>query len=97
MDYSDTAGASLLDISNKEWSQSILDTFEIDTMICPPLVKSTDQVGMLDSRIAAEIGFTNEIPVFAGGADNASGAIGAGIAKPNQAMASIGTSGVFLT
>lgn len=62
MDYSDTAGASLLDISNKEWSQSILDTFEIDTTICPPLVKSTDQVGMLDSRIAAEIGFTNEIP-----------------------------------
>lgn len=97
MDYSDTAGASLLDISNKKWSQSILYTFEIDTTICPPLVKSTDQVGMLDSRIAAEIGFTNEIPVFAGGADNASGAIGAGIAKPNQAMASIGTSGVFLT
>lgn len=97
MDYSDAAGTLLLDILNKEWSQSILDTFEMDARICPPLVESTDKVGMLDSALASEIGFTNDIPVFAGGADNASGAIGAGIVKPNQAMASIGTSGVFLT
>ena len=97
MDYSDAAGTLLLDISNDEWSQSILDTFEIDGEICPPLVNSTDQVGLLDSGLASEIGIKTEIPVFAGGADNASGAVGAGIVNPKQAMASIGTSGVFLT
>jgi len=97
MDYSDAAGTIMLDIENKEWSSFLLEKFGIDASICPPLVESTDQVGILNEEIASEIGITNEIPIFAGGADNASGAIGAGIVHPNQAMASIGTSGVFVT
>lgn len=97
MDYSDAAGTLLLNISEKEWSESILEKFEIDASICPPLVNSEDQVGVLDKILGKELGLENEIPVFAGGADNACGAIGAGIVKPEQAMASIGTSGVFLT
>lgn len=97
MDYSDAAGSLLLDISKKEWSASILQEFEIDDSICPPLVHSEECVGILDKDIALELGIKNEVPVFAGGADNACGAIGAGIVRPEQAMASIGTSGVFLT
>lgn len=97
MDYSDAAGTLLLDISKKEWSASILQKFEIDDSICPPLVYSEDCVGILNKNIAQELGIKNEVPVFAGGADNACGAIGAGIVRPEQAMASIGTSGVFLT
>lgn len=97
MDYSDAAGTLLLDISSKKWSESILDTFKIPHSLCPPLVNSTDQVGIIEGEIAKEVGFTTEIPVYAGGADNACGAIGAGIVKSNQAMASIGTSGVFLS
>lgn len=97
MDYSDAAGTLLLDVSKNEWSQSILDQFEIAASICPPLVHSEDQVGVLDKELGKELGLENEIPIFAGGADNACGAIGAGIVTPEQAMASIGTSGVFLT
>lgn len=97
MDYSDAAGTLLLDLSKKEWSPSILEQFDIDPSVCPPLVNSTDQVGVLDSKVGQELGIENEIPVFAGGADNACGAIGAGIVNSDQAMASIGTSGVFLT
>lgn len=97
MDYSDAAGTLLLDVSKNEWSKQIQDLFGIEASFCPPLVNSTDRVGYLDKKIAEEIGFENEIPVFAGGADNACGAIGAGIVNLEQAMASIGTSGVFLT
>src|SRR5699024_2955333 len=93
MDYSDAAGTLLLDLSKKEWSPSILEQFDIDSSVCPPLVNSTDQVGVLDSKVGQELGIENEIPVFAGGADNACGAIGAGIVNSDQAMASIGTSG----
>lgn len=97
MDYSDAAGTLMLDMENGKWSSSILKQFDIDPSICPPLINSTDKVGYLQEELATEIGFTNRIPIFAGGADNACGAIGAGIVHPNQAMASIGTSGVFLS
>lgn len=97
MDYSDAAGTLLLDIEQNEWSTAILDQFDIDPAICPPLVQSTEKVGYVLEEIAQELGITNDIPVFAGGADNACGALGAGIVHANQGMASIGTSGVFLS
>ncbi|SUM02692.1 xylulose kinase [Staphylococcus devriesei] len=46
--------------------------------------------------LAQEIGLTDEVKVFAGGGDNACGAIGAGIINDNDTLCSIGTSGVVL-
>ena len=40
---------------------------------------------------------TEEAKVFAGGADNACGAIGAGILSSGHTLCSIGTSGVILS
>lgn len=97
MDYSDAAGTLLLDIEKKQWSKPILETFNIDSGICPKLVNATDKTGHLKEEIAKDLGIENNIPIFAGGADNACGAVGAGIVQENQAMASIGTSGVFLS
>ena len=77
MDYSDAAGTLLLDIEQNEWSKVILDQFDIDPAICPPLVQSTEKVGYVLEEIAQEMDITNDIPVFAGGADNACGALGA--------------------
>lgn len=96
-DYSDAAGTLLFDISGKQWSKDILTTFNIDPAICPKLVESTSLIGYLQKEIADEIGLKNSPPIFAGGADNPLAAIGSGIIEPHQALASIGTSGVFLT
>lgn len=96
MEYSDAAGTLLLDIENKEWSQKILDEFDLDAAMCPSLSNSTDEIGTLSDEVAAEVGIEVKVPVFPGGADNPAAAIGAGIVRPNQGMASIGTSGVFL-
>jgi len=96
-EYSDAAGTILLDISAKKWSQELLKQFDIDPEICPELVESTSLIGHLKEDISKQVGLQNQVPIFAGGADNPSAAIGAGIVQPNQAMASIGTSGVFLT
>lgn len=96
MEYSDAAGTLLLDIEKKEWSQRILDEFKIDSSVCPPLSNSTDNIGNLSNKIASKVGIEVNVPVFPGGADNPAAAIGAGIVRPNQGMASIGTSGVFL-
>lgn len=96
-EYSDAAGTLLLDIEKKVWSNDILEKFKIDKKICPPLVESTSKIGDLDEEIREELGLKRKIPVFAGGADNPCAAIGAGILENNQAMASTGTSGVFLS
>jgi len=97
MDYSDAAGTLLLDVAAKSWSTDILDAFELPHSICPPLVESFDLCGTLLPEIARESGLLPETKVFAGGADNACGAIGAGILSEGQTMCSIGTSGVVLS
>ncbi|MFH7820568.1 xylulokinase [Neobacillus thermocopriae] len=97
MDYSDAAGTLLLDVVNKSWSADILRTFEIPSHICPPLVETEDFVGTILPEIARATGLSRKTKVFAGGADNACGAIGAGILSEGTALCSIGTSGVFLS
>ncbi|WP_046175652.1 xylulokinase [Domibacillus indicus] len=96
MDYSDAAGTLLLDVAEKKWSEAICEAFEIPLSLCPPLVESTAQTGTLLPEIAEQTGLRAETPVFAGGADNACGAIGAGILTSGKTMCSIGTSGVIL-
>ncbi|MDL4840298.1 xylulokinase [Aquibacillus rhizosphaerae] len=97
MEYSDAAGTSLLDISEKGWSKEICDLLNIDISICPPLVNSHDNVGKITTDFANQTGLAETTSVFAGGADNACGAIGSGILSPGKTFASIGTSGVVLS
>ena len=97
MDYSDAAGTLMLDVTGKDWSKDIASTFNIPLTMFPKLHESTGYIGNLLQNIKDEIGFTRDIPVFAGGADNACAAVGAGIVNAGKGMASIGTSGVFLT
>lgn len=97
MDYSDAAGTLLLDVANKKWSEEIATAFNLPMTICPKLVESFDQVGTLLPEIAEQAGLLVSTKVFAGGADNACGAIGAGILGEGRTMCSIGTSGVVLS
>lgn len=97
MEYSDAAGTLFLDVEKRSWSEEIGQALDISTSICPPLVNSNDEIGKLDTDLAKELGLTVDVPVYSGGADNPCAAVGAGIVRPDQGMASIGTSGVFLS
>ncbi|KHF39105.1 xylulokinase [Halalkalibacter okhensis] len=97
MDYSDAAGTLLLDVSKKEWSTDICEIFELPATFCPPLVGSHEEVGTVLPDVAENMGLTAKTRVFAGGADNACGAIGSGILEEGKTLASIGTSGVVLS
>ncbi|KKO53050.1 xylulokinase [Paenibacillus sp. DMB20] len=96
-DYSDAAGTLLLDVAGKTWSKDILAAFNLSCSLCPPLVESYELCGTLLPEIAELSGLLPETKVFAGGADNACGAIGAGILDEGRTMCSIGTSGVVLS
>ncbi|ANF98281.1 xylulokinase [Paenibacillus bovis] len=97
MDYSDAAGTLLLDITAKSWSETIATAFDLPLSLCPRLVESFDDVGGLLPEVRERTGLGETTRVYAGGADNACGAIGAGILSEGQTMCSIGTSGVVLS
>lgn len=97
MELSDAAGTLLLDIGKKEWSTEICDLVDIDPKLCPPLVESHDETGKISAEVAGITGLSKSTSVFAGGADNACGAIGSGILEDGKTLCSIGTSGVVLS
>ncbi|WP_268912332.1 xylulokinase [Lentilactobacillus sp. SPB1-3] len=96
MDYSDATGTVMLDVDTQKWSQEILDAFEIPATLCPPLVRSIDETGDIMPAYAEYSGLSTDTKTFGGGADNACGAVGAGIDSPAKVLSSIGTSGVIL-
>lgn len=97
MDYSDAAGTLLLNVANREWSTEMLEAFGLSPEFCPPLVESHACVGTVTAEFAHATGLAVATKVFAGGADNACGAIGSGILSEGKTLCSIGTSGVVLS
>ncbi len=96
-EYSDAAGTLLLNVSKKTWSTEICELVGIKSELCPPLVESHQLVGTITSDFANRTGLSESVKVFAGGADNACGAIGSGILSEGRTLCSIGTSGVVLS
>ncbi|MBY0096875.1 xylulokinase [Mesobacillus maritimus] len=96
-EYSDAAGTLLLNVAEKTWSAEICDLFDIKPELCPPLVESHGFVGNITADFAQQTGLSEDTKVFAGGADNACGAIGSGILSEGRTLCSVGTSGVVLS
>lgn len=96
-EYSDAAGTLLLNVGKKEWSRKICEAVGVNFSICPPLVESHAYVGTILPEIAQATKLSETTKVFAGGADNACGAIGSGILEDGKTLCSIGTSGVVLS
>lgn len=94
MDLSDAAGTLLLDVEKKEWSREIADKFGINYDYLPELVNSIGYTGDIRDEVRDELGIKSEVKVYAGAADNAASAVGAGIIDDTRAMVSVGTSGV---
>lgn len=96
MEYSDASSTLLLDNQQKCWAKEIGRQFGVDH-IYPELVTSDAFVGYVTKDIARQLGLNHDVAVFAGGGDNACGALGSGVVDENQTLCSIGTSGVILT
>lgn len=95
-DYSDATGTGYLDIGSGKWSRAVLEHFGISLDWMPRLMEAGEIVGGLTQAAADASGLLTDTLVAVGGADNAMGAIGAGVVEEDQLMSSIGTSGVML-
>jgi xylulokinase len=93
-DMSDSAGTLWLDVEKRQWSEAMLTATNLTVEQMPALFEGSDITGYLNSDVATQWGM-NEVPVIAGGGDNAAGAAGIGVINPNEAFLSLGTSGVY--
>jgi xylulokinase len=96
-DASDAAGTLLLDMRARDWSGEILDALEIPHEWMPEVYEGPENTGALRESVAEELGLPPNIPVAAGGGDNAAAAVGTGIVGPGLVNSSVGTSGVLFT
>jgi xylulokinase len=94
-DASDAAGTLLLDMQARDWSGEILDALEIPQEWMPKVYEGPENTGALREGVAEELSFPPNIPVAAGGGDNAAAAVGTGIVGPGFVNSSVGTSGVL--
>ncbi len=95
-EVSDAAGTLLFDVNKKQWSKKILNQLDISLNLLPKVLNSNQIAGYITKKVQDVTGLKEGIPVIAGGADNACGAVGSGIIKDGRVMVSIGTSGVVL-
>ena len=94
-EVSDAAGTLYYDVKNRRWSKEILGKLGIPHAWFPQVVESQQVCGHLTPAAAKALGLKVGTPVVGGGADNTCGAVGNGIIKTGDVMASLGTSGVF--
>lgn len=93
-DMSDAAGTMWLDVAKRDWSDEMLAACSLHRDHMPALFEGCEITGTLLADVAQRWGLA-QVPVVAGGGDNAAGAVGVGMADAGQAMLSLGTSGVY--
>ncbi|WP_040976942.1 xylulokinase [Necropsobacter massiliensis] len=93
-DMSDASGTMWLDVGARAWNDALLNACGLAQSHLPKLFEGNQITGFLRKSLAQKWG-VGEVPVVAGGGDNAAGAIGIGLYQAGQAMLSLGTSGVY--
>ena len=91
-DYSDASGTNLLDIEKREWSQELLDAWEIRRDLLPDLYKAADIVGKVTPEAAKATGLLAGTPVAMGGGDGSCATVGAGVVEEGNTYNVIGSS-----
>lgn len=94
-EMSDASGTAWLDVADRSWSSTLLDTSGMREEQMPRLIEGTEVSGQLRQELAARWGMTPGVAVAGGAGDNAASAIGMGTAAHGSAFASLGTSGVL--
>ncbi len=95
MEISDASGTNLLDITNRVWSDEILEKLSIDKSLLPPLIESAEVAGYITKEIAEATGLKEGTIVAGGAGDNAAAALGTGVCSEGDAFVTLGTSGVI--
>lgn len=86
-----------LDVTQRRWSDRIVETFEIARDLLPPVVEPATRVGAVSGRAAEQTGLAAGTPVYAGGGDTQCALLGSDVVEPGEAGAVLGTTTPVMT
>lgn len=95
-DCSDAAGTLWLNPQTRQWDDVLLAATGLTQANMPRVYEGCERVGVLSQEVSQMLGLP-QLPLVAGGGDNAAGAVGMGVTNPGQGFISLGTSGVYFT
>jgi autoinducer 2 (AI-2) kinase len=81
----------LLDFPTRRWSREVLEAFEVDPRLLPPIVEPSSPIGRVTAEAARATGLREGTPVFAGGGDTQCALLGSDVVAPGRAGAVLGT------
>ena len=91
-DLTSLAESQLINIKEAKWSTEILNEFNLDSNLFPPIVESGSQIGYLNSDLMNLFGIkSREIPIFKNGADTQLSLLGMGAVSNGNLGISLGT------
>lgn len=90
-DFSIAATTQAMNLKSLKWEEEIFDEAEISSNLMPEIKESTELLGIVDSKIADELGLSKKTKVIVGGADTTVAALGCGAIEEGDLVVSIGT------
>lgn len=92
---SDASILFAFDLHKGRWSEQLIASFGLPRHLYPELAPCQEVIGELSGEAAAALGLRPGIPVIAGGEDTSSAGLAMGVARPGQALLSLGTAGTL--
>ncbi len=92
---SDASILFAFDLANGGWSEELIAAFGLPRKLYPRTALSSEIIGTLTVKAAAELGLNPGVPVVAGGEDTSSAGLAIGVTEPGQAFLSLGTAGTI--
>ena len=87
----------LFDVTKRDWSDEILESFEIPRAILPKFRKAHEVAGKVTREASMATGMPAGIPVITGASDGTVGSLAAGVSESGAAVNVTGTSDVLMT
>ena len=94
---SDASGTLLYDVFADQWAEGAIAALQLRPELLPPLMASSAVAGELTPIAAEQLGLAAGIPVVAGAADTACGALGNGLWAPGIFQLTVGTGAQIVT
>ncbi len=91
IDYSLASRTMAFDVVKREWSDTMLQSADMDVDLLADARESGEVIGEIDSNMAHKLGLPRGLAVITGGHDQPCSALGGGIVRPNIAVDSTGT------
>lgn len=90
-DETDALGTLLYDFRARRWSPELFAAVGASPRLGQPVLRSTDERGLVHEQAAAATGLPAGIPVMAGAGDVSASVVGAGVVDPSRMVLNVGT------